>query len=162
MKSPPGMRQPSCPWWSHTNLLARASEHARIHVFDNGVGELTGLDFGRAFHQALEIISHSFLFDGALKTAFNQVRSLGPSHETEHHYAGKNHRTGVDDILVGVFRRSAMGCFEARETVSNIGPWRDAEPADLRRAGIGNVVAVQIGRRQDGILVGASDNLLKD
>jgi hypothetical protein len=45
--------------------------------------------------------------------------------------------------------------------VADVRARREAEPADLRGAGVGQVVAVQVRRRDDLVLVGAQEDLLE-
>ena len=70
----------------------------------------------------------------------------------EHHDAGEDHRTGIDDILVGVLRRGAVRGFEDRIAVADVRARRDAQSADLRRRSVGDVVAVQVRSRQDAVV----------
>jgi hypothetical protein len=41
------------------------------HVFDDVVAELRAFDFGRAVHQASEIVGHAFAGDGAVQSLQN-------------------------------------------------------------------------------------------
>ena len=55
-----------------------------------------------------------------------------------------------------------MRRFENSESVADIRARRHAEAADLSGASVGKVVAVQIGRREYLIFIGAGENLLED
>ncbi len=46
--------------------------------------------------------------------------------------------------------------------VADVGSGSDAESAHLRGAGVGDVVAVEVGRGQHAVFVGARDDLLED
>ena len=85
-----------------------------------------------------------------------------PADEVEQHDAGENHRAGIDDVLVGVLGRGAVGGFEDRVAIADVGAGRDAEAADLRRGRVGDVVAVEVGGGQDAVVRGADDDLLED
>ncbi len=69
----------------------------------------------------------------------------------EHHFARENHRAGIDFILIRILRRRAVGRFENGVTsdVVDVSTGRDADPADLRRKRIAQIIAVQIQRRDD-------------
>ena len=54
-----------------------------------------------------------------------------------------------------------MRRFEEADLVADVGAGRHAEPADLRRAGVGQVVAVQVGRREHVVVGGAGQHLLE-
>ena len=58
----------------------------------------------------------------------------------------------------------AVPCVASKhaEAVADIRAGRHAEPADLRGAGVGEVVAVQIGRGEHLIFVRARQDLLED
>ena len=54
-----------------------------------------------------------------------------------------------------------MSRFEQRQSITLIAPWRHSESADLSRQGIGEVIAVEICGRNDLILRGSQQHLLK-
>ena len=54
-----------------------------------------------------------------------------------------------------------MRGLEAAETVADVGARCHAETTDLRRAGVRNIVAVEIGRGEDLVFVGARQHLLE-
>src|SRR5712691_7667790 len=56
----------------------------------------------------------------------------------------------------------AVRGFKAAKAVTDIGARRHAQPADLRSAGIRQIVAVQVGRRQHLVLIGARQHLLEN
>src|ERR1019366_565738 len=114
------------------------------HVVDHAGGKLAGLNFGCAFHQALEIVGHFFLFDGALQTPLDQIGGFRPSQEAKHHDARKNDGAGIDDVFVGILGSGAVRGFENGVAVADVRSGSDAEAANLGGAGVGNVVAVQV------------------
>src|SRR6266581_5641924 len=99
---------PLCPSWFKRLL----HQHACAQVFDHVAGEFAGLYLGGAGHQALEIVGHFLLLDRALHALLDQVPRFIPTEVTKHHDAGQDNRTGIDDVLVGILGRSAMGSFE--------------------------------------------------
>src|SRR4029077_16985361 len=121
-----------------------------------------GFYFGGAFHQALEVVGYFFLFDGALQALLDQIGGFAPSEMAEHHDAREDHRAGIDDVFVGVLGGGAVRRFEDGVAVADVRTGSDAEAADLRSAGIGNVVAVQVGRGENAVFVGPGHNLLED
>src|ERR1700747_2905296 len=58
-----------CPLW----LMVLRWRQNCAHVLDNAICKFAGADFGCAWHQALEIVRHLFLFEGAFEAAFDQV-----------------------------------------------------------------------------------------
>jgi len=52
--------------------------------------------------------------------------------------------------------------FEDGVAIADIRSGSDAEAANLSGAGIGNVIAVQVGRGQNAVFVGPRDYLLED
>src|SRR5262249_43696245 len=105
----------------------------RSHVLDHVIPELPALYLGRAVHQTCEIIRNAFAFDVATQALENQIGSFRPAHVTEHHFTGKNYRTGIHLVQIRVFRRSAMCSFENCVTgdVIDISSGRDADSAHL-------------------------------
>ena len=81
---------------------------------------------------------------------------------SKQHDAGEDDRSGIDDVLVGILGRGAVGGFEDGVSIADVGAGRDAEAADLRGAGVRDVVAVEVGAGEDGVLLGADDDLLED
>src|SRR6185312_227608 len=85
-----------------------------------------------------------------------------PSQQFKHHHARENDRSGIDDIEVSVFRGSAMGGFKDGVSIADVSTRSDAEPANLRRASVRDVIAVQVGSGQHAVLLRPNDHLLKD
>ena len=56
----------------------------------------------------------------------------------------KNHRAGIDHVFVGILRSGAVRGFEDGVAVADVRAGSNSQSADLRRAGVGNVVAIQI------------------
>ena len=92
-----------------------------------------------------------------------EVGRLGPAEVAQHHLAGQDHRARVHLVLVGVFRRGAVRRLEdgVAGDVVDVAAGRDADAADLRRERVGQVVAVQVQRRDDVELVGPRQHLLE-
>src|SRR3984885_11603205 len=132
------------------------------HVLDDAVCELAGLYFGRAFHQTLKVIGDFFLKDGVFHTVLDQVGSLVPPQKAEHHHARKYHGTRIDHVFIRILGSGAMGCLKNRVTVTDVRAGCDAEPANLRRTGVGNVIPVQVRSSQNGILIRPRHHLLED
>src|ERR1017187_9256043 len=115
-------------------LLRHQLRHRR-HVLDHVTRELAGLDLGCTFQHALEV---------------------------EHHHARQHDRPGVDHVFIGILRSCAVRGFEDGVLVSDVRARRNAESANLRRGGVGNIIAVQVGRCQYRVLIGTGNNLLED
>src|SRR5438876_5915938 len=120
------------------------------HVFDNSIGECAGAElFGAGYplhpHQAFEVVGDAMLGDGGRKRPLDEHTHFGPSDEFEHQRPGTNERAGVDDVLVGVLGRRAVRGFKNPVPVADVPTGRETQPANLRRAGVGKIVAVQVG-----------------
>ena len=91
----------------------------------------------------------------------DQFCSLKPVQVFQHHHATEQQRAWIDHILVGVLGRSAVCGFEEGDFVADIGARRDADPADFRSQGITEVVAIEIGGRDDIVLARPQQHLLE-
>ena len=60
---------------SGRSLRSRRSAASALHVGDHVIAEFGALDFGRAFHEAREIIRDAFAGDGAVQAFHDQVRT---------------------------------------------------------------------------------------
>src|SRR5882724_6830948 len=127
-----------------TTQKALSGDGCEFHVFNDGRGEGGGADLGGAGHHPFEIVGDFLLLNGAGDAVFDQLGGFVPAEEFEHHRAGEHYGAGIDDVLVGVFWRSAMGCFEYPEAIANVRAWRHAKSANLCSASIGKIVAVQV------------------
>src|SRR6202022_98776 len=85
-----------------------------------------------------------------------------PAEVLEHHDAGEQHRGRVDLVLTGVLRGGAVGRFEDAVPghVVDVAAGGDADPADLGREGVRDVVAVEVGRGDHVEVVGSGGVLL--
>ena len=92
----------------------------------------------------------------------DEPAGLVPAQVLEHHHARQDDRRRVDDIFTRILRRGAVGRLEKRDVVADVGPRRHAEPADLRRTGIRQIVAVQVGRRKHAVVGRPGQDLLED
>src|SRR5262249_28630545 len=79
-----------------------------LHVLDDSVPELRGLQFGRAVHQAREVVGHALRRDGAVHSLHDEIGSLRPAEVTQHHLAGEHDRSRIDLVLIRVLRRGAV------------------------------------------------------
>src|ERR1700687_1674815 len=154
------LRVPSCPWWLMPSVCS--GQYSRAHVFYDVIRELAGLDLGSAFHQPLKVVGNFFLLDGAFQSVLHQVCRFIPSQEAQHHHSGENYRPRVDDIFIRILRSRPVGGFKTGVAIADVGARSDAQPAHLRRAGVGNVVSVQVRRGQYGIFIGSGHDLLED
>src|SRR5215470_13044704 len=93
----------SLPWASlgtgRLTIWSAADRSGRVHVLDDCTGEISGTDFGRARHEALEIVGHALLPNGTLNAGLDQAANVLPAHKIEHHHTREHHRTGIDDVL---------------------------------------------------------------
>src|SRR5215469_8362226 len=133
-----------------------------LHVVDHVGGELAGLHFGGSFQHAFEVVRDLLLQNGLLHRALNQSCSLMPAHKVKHHYARQDHRPWIDDIAIGILRCCSVSGLENGVLVANIRSWCNAQSTNLRRRCVRNVIAVQVRRRKNRILVRAGNNLLED
>src|SRR5580698_7141921 len=113
-----------------------------LHVFDDRGCECRSADFGCARHEAFEVVSDFLLLNRARDAVFDQLSRFFPAKEFEHHRAREHDRAGIDDIFIRVLRRGAVRRFKHAVTVADVRSRRHAEPADLRSAGVGEVIAI--------------------
>ncbi len=127
-------------------------------VAEGGTADLLG-----AFHLAGEIVGHFLAGDGAVETLEDQVGGFVPAQVAEHHFAGEDHRAGIHHVLVGVLRRGAVGRLEDRVAgdVIAITAGRDADAAHLGCKRVGEIIAVEIQRRDDVEIFRARQHLLQ-
>src|ERR1700728_1966726 len=145
-----------------SKAFSRSRQYSRAHVLDDVSGEFAGLDFGGAWHQAFEVVGDFLLLDGPFQALFDEICGFVPAQMAEHHDPRQNHRARIDHIFIRVFRRGAVGGFEDGVAVADVRPRRDAESSHLRGAGVGDVVAIQIGACQHRVFIGPGYDLLKD
>ncbi len=119
-----------------TGLLSNAARSrsrrlpTRSHVRNDIVTELGTFQFLRAFHHAHKIIGHAPRRNRpaqSLRTRSGPLRY--PAQVAEHHFPAQHHAAWIDLILVGVFRRRAVGGFKdgmARDVI-DVAPRRDAD-----------------------------------
>src|SRR5712664_1833300 len=146
-------------------LLSLASElpcrrHA-LHILNDGRRKRRRAYFRRARHEPLEIVRDALLLNRESDAVLGQRGHFLPPQELEHHRARKHHRTRIDHILVCVLRRGAVRRFENAESVADIRSRRHTESAHLRRACIGQIIAIQIGSRQHAVFIRPQQHLLK-
>ena len=80
-----------------------------------------------------------------------EVGGLVPAEVPEHHLAGEDDRARVHLVEVGVLGRGAVRGLEdgVAGDVVDVAAGRDADAADLRGERVGEVVAVEVQRRDD-------------
>jgi hypothetical protein len=117
---------------------------SHLHVGDDVVAELAALDFGAAFHLAGEIVGDALGGNGAVQAFEDEIGGFHPAQVAEHHFAAEDDGTGVDAVLIRVFRRGAVRGFEdgMAGDVIDITAGRDADAADLRGECIAQIIAV--------------------
>ena len=118
---------------------------------DDVVAELGTFDLCSTFHLAGEIISHAFGTDRAIQTFDDEISGFRPAEVTQHHFAGENHGTRIYFIQIRIFWRGAVRCFKNRVAgdVIDISAGGDADAADLRGQCVGQIIAIEIQRRDD-------------
>mmetsp|Transcript_1099 Transcript_1099/g.1707 ORF Transcript_1099/g.1707 Transcript_1099/m.1707 type:complete len:442 (-) Transcript_1099:93-1418(-) len=132
------------------------------HVVDHDLAEARARHLRRAVHQPGEVIGHALAQDGLFHRRDDEVGSLGPADVAQHHLGGQDGRTGVHIVLAGVLRRRAMGGLEQCDGVAHVGARRDADAAHLGRQRVGDVVAIQVERRDHAVLGRPQDDLLQE
>src|SRR3990172_5011891 len=131
------------------------------HVFDDGICKLGALQLGGTLHQPSKIIGHALLLDGLLEPMVDAVGRRLPAQVLEHHGPGEDDRAGVHLVLARVFRGGAVGRLKERRRDPDVGPRRDPEPPHLRRGGVREVIPIEVGGREDVVLVGPGEDLLE-
>src|SRR6266545_7223704 len=56
-----------------------------LHTRDDGVPELGGLQLGRTFHEAREVVGHALRSDSAVHPFHDEIGGLGPPEMSQHH-----------------------------------------------------------------------------
>ena len=75
-------------------------------------------------HQALQVVGHGLGHDGAFHALDDEIGRLVPAQVAQHHFRGQDQGTGIHLILAGIARRGAMGSFEQRDPVGQVGARR--------------------------------------
>src|SRR5690554_918902 len=134
------------------------------HIINNLLAKLAALQLGRAVHQTLEVIGHALFANRALDALDDQLAGFLPAHILEHHDTREDDRARVDLVESGVFRRGSVGRLEdgKARVIVDIGARGDADAADLRGHGVGDMVAVEVHRRDHIVLGRARQNLLEE
>src|SRR6266516_732652 len=120
---------------------------------DYALGEGGGRDLDGVRQQACQVVRDAPRFEGALEPAHDGRRDVRPAELLEHHGSGKDHAAGIDLVQPRVLRCRAVRRFVHRVAVAHVAAGGEPEPADLRGGGVGEQVAVQIRRGDDGVLV---------
>src|SRR6266566_4670452 len=93
-------------------ILLLADHGGALHIFDDCGRKGGGAHFRRAWHQAFEIVCHTFLLNGARDAILDQRCRFLPSQKLKHHRARKHHRTRIDHVLIRVLWRGAVRRFK--------------------------------------------------
>jgi hypothetical protein len=109
-----------------------------------------------------EVVGYRLLGNRLFERVFDEFRGFLPAEELKEHDAGEDDRAGVDHVLVGVLGRGAVGGFEDRVAVADVGSGGDAETTYLRGGCVGDVVAVKIAGGENAVVFRTDDDLLKD
>src|SRR5436305_194237 len=133
----------------------------KSEVLEDRARERRGAEEGRALHLPLKVVGDPLLLDGPGERLLDGVAGLDPPQPAQHHDPGEDQRAGVDLVLVGVLGRRAVGGLEDGEAVPLVAAGCHAEAAHLRRQGVGEIVAVQVGGGQDVVLLRAQQHLLE-
>src|SRR5579862_6807140 len=141
---------------------ARPAPLAPLHVSDNSCCELAGSHLGCVGELTLEIVCDELLLNGLLHRVLDELGCFFPADEIEEHDAGEDDGARVDDVLVGILGRGAVGGFEDGVSIADVGAGSNAEASDLRGGRVGDVVAIEIGGGQDAVVGWANDDLLED
>src|SRR5690606_28357644 len=131
-----------------------------LHVTTDRLRELRRLDERGPLHLPVEVVGHRLGGNGAFHAPDDEVRGLDPPQVPQHHLAGEDERAGVDLVLAGVLGSGPVGRLEDRRAVAHVATGGDAETAHLRRCRVGEVVAVEVGRGEDLVLVRPEEELL--
>ena len=81
---------------------------------------------------------------------------------TQHHLGRQDLGARIDVVLAGVLGRGAVRGLEHRHRVRQVGARGDADAADLRGQRVGDVVAVEVQRRDHAVLGRAQQDLLQE
>src|SRR5688572_4623766 len=147
-----------------TRTGARAHQcTGALQALNHGIREFRGLELGRSWNHACQVVRHLLVVDGLLQAADDQVRRLGPAQVAEHQLAGQDDGPGIDLVEIGVFRGRAVRGLEhgVAGHVINVAAGGDADAADLGCQRIGNVVVVQVERRNHIVLGRTREDLLE-
>lgn len=79
----------------------------------------------------------------------------------QHERAAEDEAAGVGPGPSREARCGAVGGFEESQLFRHVHAGSKAEAADLRGEGVRNVVAVQVGRGEHAVLLGADEGFLK-
>src|SRR4051794_32121784 len=133
-----------------------------LHVADDGVRERGCLQLGRALHLPGEIVRDLLVPDCLFEPTLDGVGRATPAEIAEHHDAGEDDRAGIDDVLARILRCGAVRGFEEADVVADVRARRDSEPANLGCAGVGQVVAIEVGAREHVVVGRSRQDLLED
>src|SRR5205823_9016542 len=128
-------------------------------MLDNAFGESRGRDLRGAGHLPGEVVRDPARPDRAAEPPHDRLRHIGPAELLEHHGPREDHAPGVHLVLPGVLGRGAVRRLEDGVAVAHVAAGREPQAAHLRGRRVGQQVAVQVGRRDHRVLVGAQHQL---
>src|SRR5437660_1494714 len=131
-----------------------------LGMLDYALGKSGGRDLGRAGHQPREIVRDAARPDCLTEPARDRRRHVVPPELFEHHRSRQDHTPRVDLVLPCVLRCGAVRRLEYGVPVAHVAARREPEPAHLRRRGVGEQVAVQVGCGDHRIGLGAPGPVL--
>jgi regulator of PEP synthase PpsR (kinase-PPPase family) len=146
----------------HQGQRAAANRATLTHEADNSVSEGRTAKLGGIGFVARQVIGHLLGADRAFHSPDHQVRCFRPAHVTQHHFRRQDDRARVNLVLPGVLGCGTVGCLEHSNGIGNIGARRDADAANLRRQRVGNIIAIQIQRRNHVVFLRTSHDLLQE
>src|SRR5438309_4863585 len=130
-----------------------------LGMLDYALGKSGGRDLGRAGHQPREIVRDAARPDCLTEPARDRRRHVVPPELFEHHRSRQDHTPRVDLVLPCVLRCGAVRRLEYGVPVAHVAARREPEPAHLRRRGVGEQVAVQVGCGDHRVLLGTEHEL---
>ena len=80
----------------------------------------------------------------------------------QHHLGGQDQRARVDTVLAGEAGRRAVGRLENGDRIGDVGAGGDPDAADLGGQRVGDVVAVEVQRGDDVVILGTQQDLLQE
>ena len=105
------------------------------------------------YEVAREVVGDVLRLDRVLQTAHDERGGFVPAEILEHHHTGQDHAARVDLVEVRVLGRRAVRRLEHGHSVADVSARCDAKAAHLRGRRVGDVVAIQVRRRNHGILI---------
>src|SRR6056297_2247912 len=150
------LRAHQCGAW---NKLIEFLLHVLLAV---GMAAGGALRFANRLAQPREIEGQLLGGDGIGHALDDEVGGLGPAEVAEHHFGGQDERTRVHAVLAGEAGRRAVSGLEHADAVADVASRGDADAAHLGSQGVGDVVAVQVQRGDNVVLLRPQQDLLQE